>query len=225
MKSFTLTLIYEDPLEESTFQLSEVDKSLLENFLQFARKIESSKIVKIGMPFSFNSNHKQGEEATVIFTLPDWEYVESYIHRLRPIILQNEKTNFYKICNLLAHKIEIPRIRKAIKEEKMLFQGEGINGIMKVKLNDQIITSEDMLQKYLNAFEFHKDEDKRQEIKKLNEAMPLETMKVFIFWLLQEKGGAILRIAEFVRKIIDTINGIESEPIKAELLASRFRKE
>jgi len=225
METITLKLFFDDPEENVSIQFSKQELSLLENFLECARKIESSKIVQLGMPFSFNIQHEQGKDATVTFTLPDWQFVESYLHRLRPVILQKEKTNFYKICDLLSRRIELPRVRKAIKEEKQLYQGTGIHSIMKFSINNELIASEDMLQKYLNAFEFHRDDAKRESLEKFNAAFPLEAMKVFLFWLLQEKGGSILRVSEFVRKIVDTANSRQSEPLKAYLLASHFRKE
>jgi hypothetical protein len=209
--------------QNTEIAFSKGELNILEKFLQQARYIESTSLVQMGMPISCKIHFEQDKNTSVSVTLPDWELVETYLHRLRPIILQDEETNFFKICKLLKRRIELPRIRKAVDEEIELYQGANINSTVRLSINDELITCERVLQDYLNGFEFHRDNERRGKIDRLIQFLPLEYLRAYWFWLLQEKGGAILRIAECVRIIIDAYKKTESPKIRTHLLAFNLK--
>ena len=162
-----------------------------------------------------------GQRATV--SLPEWFLVELYLYRLRPIILKKDRTNFDKVCRILSHKCHISSIVKAISEERKLYRGENIYHTMRLSSNvggrDILLTGEEALHNYLNGLaEYHNSERERQNFERMCGILPVEFGRALCLWLLQEKGGAILRIAEFVREIIDLYRGVATPRIRAELL-------
>jgi hypothetical protein len=213
-----LLLNYNNEEIKVSFEESEI--KILEDFLSCAREIESCKIVQITMPFNFKWFwDNQSKKITSELKIPDWELMQAYLHRLRPIVLQKEKTYFLKICKILKRGFESPILRKMIDEEIMLYKGAKIESIQKIKINERNLISEEMFKEYINAFEYHRDDSFREKLNKIDEVI---NTKFIFYWLSQEKGGSILRVAEFVRPLIDFLKGVKSKPINTNLLSFRF---
>ena len=212
--------------EEAEVECSEEEMTILERFLWHARRIEACPLVQMGMPFSFRIGWEQNGPTSVTVSLPEWSLVELYLYRLRPIILKKDRTNFDKVCRILSRKFTFPAIAKGISEERKLYRGANIENTLKISSNvdgtDVLLTSDTVLMDYLYGLaEYHDDEKHRKNFERLYVMFPTELGQALCLWLLQEKGGAILRIAEFIRGIIDTYRGITTQPIRADLLAFR----
>lgn len=212
--------------EEAEVECSEEEMTILERFLWHARRIEACPLVQMGMPFSFRIGWEQNGPTAVTVFLPEWSLVELYLYRLRPIILKKDRTNFDKVCRILSRKFTFPIIVKGISEERKLYRGANIENTLKISSNvdgtDVLLTSDTVLMDYLYGLaEYHDDEKHRKNFERLYVMFPTELGQALCLWLLQEKGGAILRIAEFIRGIIDTYRGITTQPIRADLLAFR----
>jgi hypothetical protein len=213
--------------EEADVEFSDGELTVLEEFLQISRRIEECPVVQMGMPFGFKIAFEEGGSVSVTVSLPEWSLVELYLYRLRPIILKKDHTNFDKVCRILSRKCYISRIVKAISEERKLYRGANIYHTLRFSSNvggmDILLTSEEALHDYLNGLaEYHNSERERQNFERLCGILPVEFGRTLCFWLLQEKGGAILRIAEFVREIIDLYRGVTTPRIRAELLAFKL---
>jgi hypothetical protein len=147
-----------------------------------------------------------------------------YLYRLRPILLKKDSTNFDKVCRILSRTVTLPAIAKAISEERKLYEGANIEATLKISSNadgtDVLLTSNTVLLDYLYGFaEYHDHENRRKNFERLYVMLPTELGQALCLWLRQEKGGAILRMAEFVRGIIDSYRGVTTQPICAALLA------
>jgi hypothetical protein len=218
----TLRLQYGD--EEAEVEFSEEEMTILERFLRHARRIEACPVVQMGMPFSFRIGWEENGPTSVTVSLPEWSLVELYLYRLRPILLKKERTNFDKVCGILSRKFTLPAIANAIGEERKLYRGANIEATLKISSNvdgtDVLLTSDTVLNDYLYGLaEYHDDERRRKNFECLYVMFPTELGQALCLWLLQEKGGAILRMAEFVRGIVDTYRGVTTQPIRADLLA------
>jgi hypothetical protein len=210
--------------EEADIEFSDEELSILKEFVQLARKIEECPVVQMGMPFGFKIAFEEGGSVSVTVSLPEWSLVQLYLYRMRSIILDKDRTNFYKVCRILSSKCHIPEILKAISEERKLYQGENIYNTLRFSSNvggrDILLTSGQVLHDYLNGMtEYHSFERERKNFERVCGMLPIEFGRALCLWLLQEKGGATLRIAEFVRSIIDVYRGVTTPPIRAELLA------
>jgi len=209
--------------EEADIEFSDRELTVLEEFLKLARRIEECPVVQMGMPFGFRLAFEEGGSISVSVTLPEWSLVELYLCRLRPIILKKDRTNFDKVCRILSSKCRIPMILKAISDERKLYRGANIDHTLRLSSNvggrDILLTSDEALHSYLNGLaEYHNSEIERQNFERMCGMLPVEFGRALCLWLLQEKGGAILRIAEFVRGFIDLYMGVATPRIRAELL-------
>jgi hypothetical protein len=210
--------------EEAEVEFSEEELATFEEFLLHARRIEACPVVQMGMPFSFSIACAENADASVTVSLPEVSLVELYLHRLRPIILKKDRTHFYKVCNILSRHFTHPAIAKAISEERKLHRGAKIEHTLKISASvggrDVLLTSDEVLHDYLNGLPegYHSHQRERRNFERLHAMFSTELGRALCLWLLQEKGGAILRLAEFVRGIIDAYTGIPTQPIRVDLL-------
>jgi hypothetical protein len=121
--------------EQAEVEFSEEELAILEEFLLHARRIEAFPIVQMGMPFAFSIAWAESVGASVTVSLPEVSLLELYLHRLRPIILKKDRTNFDKVCRILSRQFMHPAIAKAISEERKLYRGAKIEHTLKISAN------------------------------------------------------------------------------------------
>ena len=127
-------------------------------------------------------------------------------------------------CRILTRKIHLPGFQQDISNERNLYRGANITNLLCLSAivggRKILLTSNEVLHNYLYGLaEYHSYEMQRANFERACGILPIEFGRALCLWLAQEKGGAILRIADFVRGIIDSYKGVTTPPIRAELLA------
>jgi hypothetical protein len=130
--------------------------------------------------------------------LPPDDYIAALLHRLRPFVLQKEKTNFNAVGNFVARRLASERIRQLVTKLKSIFSGEDGQRLIQVSSDNTILNSEEILMKWLYAHEYHRDEDKQAELAALHAMLPLDASKVFFVSMLHDKSKAILALANLI---------------------------
>ena len=199
-----LTLNIKDSDEEIEISgtIEDTDWDILEAFIQYADDLISTKWVQDGTPASFQIRWEQGSTMQVGTKLPKWDDVIVFLHKLRPFILQNEATNFYRVNNLLAKIIEQPNIRSFIAEQRKIYIGKRMQEMVRISSNDVLLNSEKILLDWLNAYEYHRDKDKKAVIDELHKMFPLDASKTIFLHLLSDKTQAIYNLTGFIRVLI-----------------------
>lgn len=201
---YELTLTVQDTGEnvilKGSFQ--EDAWNLLMEFLEYVDDLMNTQFVKDGMPASLNIKWEQNTDMMVSTKLPDWDDVTVFLHKFRPIGLQSESTNFYKICNILSKELVHPHFRNMIDEQREIFSGKRTQTAFRIQSNNVVLNSEKVLYDWLNAFEYHRDKEKRQFIEQLHQMFPLDASRVLFLGLLSDKTQAIYNIAVLVRVVV-----------------------
>jgi hypothetical protein len=70
-----------------------------------------------------------------------------------------------------------------------------------IQVGDVELTSEDALAKWLNALEYHRDADKRAELKQLFDSFPADAARAIFLTAMIEKAGCVLEMASIVAGI------------------------
>jgi hypothetical protein len=83
-----------------------------------------------------------------------------------------------------------------------LFYGHRSQKSFEIKVDDRVVNSQKTLDLWLNSCEFHFDSDKKLQIDRINELMPLQVSKVFFVMLLSDKMEAIVNTANFLAVFI-----------------------
>ncbi len=203
-QNYELSLINDETGETVSIsgEFSDEEIKLLDAFIKEADEVWSTDFIQTGEKGSLNIqwDHKTGTQISTL--LPEWNQVIVFLYRFRPILLQNEKTNFYKIHNLLAKKLDHPNFRNSLGVQHELYSGKTAQSEFQIRSNEVLLNSEKVLFDWLNSHEYHRDEDKREFIESLHQMIPLDASKVIFLRLLIHKALATRNVADLIKVVL-----------------------
>ena len=174
----------------------------LEAFIQYVDEVLDTSYVRSGMPASLKLKWEQGSDVEILTKLPPWDAVIVFLHKFRHIGLQSERTNFYRICNILAKELTHPYLRDMIDRQREIYSGKKLRGQFQILSDNVLLNSEKVLYDWLNGYEYHHDTEKREFIESLHTLLPLEVSKVVFLALLKEKTIASCNLASIMRVLL-----------------------
>lgn len=199
-----------DELNETVRLSGEFDDDewrILNSYSDYSMELSQVKLLQEG--FSSNLSIKGSAEGLSITSqLPDWDNVMVFLYKLRPFVLKNEATYFFKVCNILNKQITDPFFHQMVTLQRNLFGGKVMQAQFSLSVNNIVVNSETMLFNWLNAHEYHRDIDKQELIANLHELFPLDASKVLFLHLLTDKATAILAISNLIQVILGYQNRI-----------------
>ncbi|MBU0995375.1 MAG: hypothetical protein KJ737_23000 [Proteobacteria bacterium] len=172
-------------------------ESLL-NFIDYTKSLQNIQLIKQGGPGKFNLTYNEIDGMTYTVELPPEDQILALLHRLRPFILKDESTNFYRVCKHLSRRFENQSFRDFIKTIRDRYSGKRMQNFLLISSNDAVINSEETLIMWLNAHEYHKDRNKQAELDHLHQVLPLEASRAFFVMMLYEKVRAISIVANLI---------------------------
>jgi hypothetical protein len=185
---------------------SDEELGRLKSFCEYVHDLFLVKLVQAGIPCSLNLDHREGLGTTISTALPHEEEIMAMLHRLRPLILNDEHASFNAVCGIIGRRIQEPLVREALKYQRRVYDGRRMQEqLIVTSTNDsveRVINSERVLFDWLNAVEYHRDENKKAEIEKLHELIPLNHSKAIFLMLISDKVRAIAAIAGLAELII-----------------------
>lgn len=179
----------------------------LVSFLDYCDQLQKTKICTEGAPGGVRTKYEQGVGWSYETDLPPDDDFIALLHRLRPFLLNDEPTNFYKVVNLLSRRIEADSFRGFIKRLKHFYSGKRFREMISITSNDVAINSEETLMKWLNAHEYHKDRDKQKELEDLHKIFPLDFSRAIFVTMIYDMVKAIFGVAG----IVSTLAGKQQE--------------
>ena len=178
----------------------------LNAYRSYFEELLAVRIVQNGIPCSVTLNYEENGGTKITTELPPDEDVVVLLLRLRPLILNDEHASFNRITGILGKHIQEPLVRAALKLQREIFDGRSMQQKIIVTShvgnNEIIINSEKALSVWLNAYEYHRDQNKKREIDQYHQLLPLAHSKAFFLMLLSDKVRAIVSIARFVDIIL-----------------------
>lgn len=204
----TVKIEHDDGAEEFVdYELSEDQVEILQTYCDDAWKLRTSEIFGEKAANTFTLNWSQEGGLTFVGDAIDEEAWAAGMHRLRPLLLSDEPSSFYNVASLLGKQINNRAIHAALKELRMKFRGE----LLPAQLTwfiDRELSMEDVFGLWVNAFEHHRDKDKREFFSKTKKLTSDHQMRHFINMLAVEKLRAIMGLF----KLIIDICGEEFKP-------------
>ena len=196
--------------EDVAADFEDEDIALFEDYIANTERLLESTIVRDGMLGNLKFNYDQAEGFSYEVNLPSEDSIVALLHRLRLIILQDERSSYNTITGILRRRFDNTRIRSMIKSQRKIYDGRNLQNTVQVLSNGVIINSEKTLFDWLNAFEYHNDKAKIEEIKNLHQLMPLDTSRAIFLMLLTEKVKSIVEIAKFLGLLLGNIDTLEA---------------
>ncbi|MGD9652109.1 MAG: hypothetical protein AB7V12_07040 [Candidatus Dadabacteria bacterium] len=211
-KKFTIYLFDEDNNNQKiTFsgEFTDDEWEVLENFMKEARKLFDSEIFPSKLKVNIGINWDEKVGFTDNSSLPSDDAISILLHKIRPFILQKENTYIPKVCNTLRKRISNSRVVEWINEDRDQFLGKHFESHMRIVYGNRTdpnikrtqINSEETLQKWLNAYEYHRDENKKIEFENLNRFFPYQTNKAIFICMLIDKVRALTRLYNIIYNI------------------------
>lgn len=175
----------------------------LSEFVKYAEDLLRIDVVRNGAPGKFNLKWDKEKGMTFSYDVPEENLVLPLLHRIRPFVLKKESTYVPKIVNLLSREFDDNDARKYLKYQKDRYLGKIFQKQIVITSNNVILNSEEVLLKWLNAHEYHRNRNLAEELEGLHKIMPLETSRAFFIMLIFEMVESIFNLASFIKSIID----------------------
>jgi hypothetical protein len=194
---------------------SDEQRASLQDFLECAQRLNECSLAQdwsVLNKISIQIGGKGGGIKNVGAVIPD-EQIEVFLHRLRPIYLQDEPTNFNTIANLLSAHIRDPQIAETLRGWKREYDGRASQDVFKIAVDVTTLNSQEFLNNYLNALEYHRDKEKQEKVRQVAQHYPLDVQKPIVVLLLFFKLSAINQLASFIQLCFE---GEQGKQIKAE---------
>lgn len=176
-------------------------------FCDCALSLNESSFVK--NPMSYKGSLHFANDGSLVHkgVFPPDDDISAFLHRLRPIYLQDEETNFNKIANLVKQHISDTDVTEAIRYWEKYYDGRDSQKTFIIKIKEKILNSNEFFNNYVNALEYHRDHTRREYIDSIAEHFPLEAQKSVFVLLLGQKMKVINKFASFVGACIQRENG------------------
>lgn len=130
--------------------------------------------------------------------LPSDDEIAAFLHRLRPFYLQKEALNFNSVCNAVGAHLDDPAVTQCLREWKRHYDARDTRQVFEIGVAGKILNSEEFLDHYLNALEYHRDPARRKIIDGISVHFPPEAQKAIIVLLLGLRLNAINRLSSFL---------------------------
>ncbi|MHB1350288.1 MAG: hypothetical protein ACYCYR_10495 [Desulfobulbaceae bacterium] len=186
---------------ELIIEFTEKEWWQLQSYLKAVVELHATRFVKNSSGVKLNFKWDKDVGITWSVKMPPEDDLFAFLHRIRPLILEKEPYNFQKIRKMIERKIQksIPPILPSLLD---LFTGKSMQRQVVMISNDHIINSEKILFTWLNAHEYHRDQDKQKLLEELHKIMPIEWSRGVFVNLLIDKAKAIFQLADFVKLIL-----------------------
>lgn len=174
-------------------------------FAEFEDELSRTDYVAARMPLEAQVSRTQDhgwEEPR----LPPDATIREFLMMLRPFLLEKEPTEFYRVLNIVGRRYDNSALRNNLKTLRAEYSGEHLQKYCTVSLGDLVLNSDAGVKLWLNAFEYHRDVDKRKLLGDAAENVPLSVLKVLFIEVLRRKVEAIEWLAMFIRCAAQTPN-------------------
>lgn len=181
-------------------EISDKNHNRLLKFLSYAEDLEKTKFTKSKITFQVSI----GTSSDVPFSrnIPSDEVISDFLIKIRPFILKNEQTYFYSICNIISKSFHDDLLNLIMKDIREYYSDKQFQNMIKFESNNVILNSEDTLNDWLNAYVYHKDENKKQRLDSLHDSIfPFEMSKVLWLLLFQDQVKAIVKLSTIIRNL------------------------
>ena len=131
-------------------------------------------------------------------SLPTDDEVAAFLHRLRPFYLQKEALNFNSVSNTIGAHINDPAITQCLREWKRHYDARASSQVFEIAAAGKTLNTEEFVDHYLNALEYHRDPERRKIIDDITAHFPAEAQKAIIVLLLAMRLNAINKLASFL---------------------------
>jgi hypothetical protein len=130
-----------------------------------------------------------------------------FLHRLRPIVLDKERTSFKNVSAMLRKALDHEYFTLQLTNLKKQYDSDESQQLFQIYSNDVRINCKEALNAWLNGLEYHQDLAKADAIEKSFSGLPIELQTAIYIDMLRDKALAALNLAGLIGRIIGSPAG------------------
>lgn len=168
-------------------------------YLNAFSKLSKCRIVETQSQLNLGFSWKAGEEVSFWASLPPNDDIDAFLHRMRPFVLKDEPTSFYRMRNVVARRVALESMRSHLEHVKATYSGTAMG--FSIDYSNRRLTSDEAVDLWLNAFEYHQDEDKRVEIRAMFQLFPEVPARALFLQMMLTRASAVQQLAEILERL------------------------
>src|SRR6185312_5244402 len=191
-------------------ELGDGEVEVLSDFLGHVERLRQTRLIQDDFVAKLHVATRHGEPLEVDAGFPDRPRYAEFAYELRTFVLANEAYYLPKILGILGRASSDACFRQLLRAASDKFSCRTIKQSVSVLVGDRDITSEAFLRLWMNGFEYHHDPDKRKEIERLHEGLPLDLTKSIMLMLLIDKANTVIYLGRVVELCLRDDSGLRS---------------
>ncbi len=197
-----ITNLRTDEAGECSGVIPDEEWRVLQLFAECANDLRETAAVRKGCRSRYTVEFDQKAGFRVSGETLEPDVLRALLWFLRPFILKDEDTYFLRVTGILGKHVEHPLFGGMLRQHKKRFQGDQLRSMFKVSVNDELINGKTALNRWLNAYHYHRDQDKRAALESLHVDLPVETSEPLFVHLLIDKVKSILDVADIIEGMV-----------------------
>lgn len=199
--------------DEELFVDLEVDEVvLLRAYLVEYNRLSNSRPLQQRLPCEMTIRFTKESGVSVKGDFPPDDDFAVLLHRMRPFILQEEPISFINSTAILGKRLPHPVFREYLKEQHRFWDGRMFTNSFPIIINGTRLNPEKILNDWLNAYEYHRDDDRAGNFQELRQRLLPGLMETIITSHTLNKLRAVRNTAFLLGLLLGEINQLEFEP-------------
>jgi hypothetical protein len=145
---------------------------------------------------SWKISHSAGNSVIHEATFPPDDDIDAFLLRMRPFVLEREKTHFYRVRNVLARRIPFALFHQHLDSVPDRYAGKTLGFTLEV--GGVPLAAPEAIDKWLNAFEYHLDTDKQAELHAMFRVFPEQSARALFVHAMIERAAAIGQLVPII---------------------------
>jgi hypothetical protein len=180
-------------------------------FRTFAQELCNTRLLAAPGRWDFGMSWSDGDDGVTFHArqMPDPDDFRAFLLLMRPFVLNNEPTFYPRVRNILCRHLHSTPFQEFLDEQLRIFQGKRCQSFTVVS-DGVVLNSDETLMKWLNAYEYHRDHEKRQALEQLHDVWPLGFSKGMWGVMMLHKARAVVELAGW---ILAAERGLRCQPL------------
>ena len=182
--------------------ITDADWALLCTFRDYAKDLESAEWVRSGLDADYSVGpDENGATKVDVPNKPSDAAVRELLHLMRPFLLRNERTWYPAINSKLRGYLDHPYLRQWLALGRRIFDNGHFQLYGQISINELPLHDERTFGLWLNAFEYHRDPQKRAQLSEAMHGPPDEFVLAVFRSILADRATEVPRLATLITSL------------------------
>jgi hypothetical protein len=214
MPTVTASLRSEDGslVETLSGVFDEFDIDILRKFVKRMSRVRVCRLFTRGMPSISNISVTAESGMKLVCAPYENSELHELLHVLRPVILEKETSSFQAVSGLLRRRFKSRRFSDHLKPIRKMFKDGELGSYMQLYLGARPFFDKSTLDLWLNAEQYHTDEDKAEAWADFERSLTTENARALVMAQLHSKVKALLHLEHIVGLVLRSADGRTTRP-------------